>query len=207
MLSLDVNASRYRIFLQNNLLSIRDKNFDNFRFRNYDESFDNIRFFFCEKFELDYEDFNLCSNTRKTLFPGRSYDEKYDSEFDSSYKFKTKNYLDQEDFEDFIFSNKDTIGVVKLFKYKKNDEIRIFDMINISDEISNINEASMFDSYKDVKVTHNFNVIGLRMLYTLNIEYLFYHHFFANFNLEEYKKSDYLNINSSSSYDPFLNYK
>ena len=206
MLSLDVNASRYHIFLQNNLLSIRDKNFDNFRFRNYDESFDNIRFF-CEKFELDYEDFNLCSNTRKTLFPGRSYDEKYDSEFDSSYKFKTKNYLDQEDFEDFIFSNKDTIGVVKLFKYKKNDEIRIFDMINISDEISNINEASMFDSYKDVKVTHNFNVLGLRMLYTLNIEYLFYHHFFANFNLEEYKKSDYLNINSSSSYDPFLNYK
>ena len=190
----------------NNLLSIRDKNFERFRLHNYDESFDNIRFFW-EKFSLDYEDFNLCSNTRKTLFPGRPIEEKYETSFNTNYKFKSQNYLPHEDFEDFIFSNKDTIAVVKLFKYKKNDEIRIFDMIDISDEISHVNEASMFDSNKEIKVTHNFTVLGLRMLYTLNIEYLFYHHFFENFNLEEYKKSDYININSTASYDPFMGYK
>ena len=189
-----------------NLLAIRDKNFERFRLHNYDESFDNIRFF-CEKFDLDYEDFNLCSNTRKTLFPGKPMDEKYETSFTANYKFKSQNYLPHEDFEDFIFSNKDTIAVVKLFKYKKNDEIRVFDMIDISDEISHANETSMFDHDKEVKVTHSFNVLGLRMLYTLNIEYLFYHHFFENFNLEEYKKSDYLNINSNSNYDPFLGYK
>ena len=188
------------------LLSIRDSNFEKFRLLNYEESFDNIRFF-CDKFEINYEDYDLFPSTRKTLFPYRPDDEGYHSEFDSSSKLKIQNLASEDNFEDFIFSNKDTIGVVKLFKYKKNDEIRIFDMLDVSDELSNIDNTSVFDSYKDVKVTHNFSVYGLRMLYTLNIEYLFYHHFFANFNLEEYKKSDYININSSSSYDPFMGYK
>lgn len=109
--------------------------------------------------------------------------------------------------QDFIFSNKDTIGVVLLFKYKKNDEIRVFDMLDMSEEISKFEDSNVFDSYKDVKVTHNIAVLGLRMLYTLNIEYLFYHHFFENFNLEEYKRSDYSNMNTTSDYDPFSSYK
>lgn len=113
-----------------------------------------------------------------------------------------------DDYEDFVFSNKDTIGVVLLFKYKKNDEIRIPEFFDINEELAvKDNNTSGFDTYQDIKVTHNIAVLGLRLLYTLNIEYLFYHHFFQNINMDSYKKSDYLTLNNNADYDPFANYK
>lgn len=39
-------------------MSIRHKNFEKFRIQNYEQSFDDLRFF-CEKFGLNYEDFNI----------------------------------------------------------------------------------------------------------------------------------------------------
>lgn len=124
--------------------------------------------------------------------------------------YKIHNEFIEGDFvnyDDFVFSNKDTFAVVLLLVYKKNDEIQIFDSYDVAQELSKVDEVSAFDDRSDVKVTHKISVSGLRMLYTLNIEYLFYHHFFENFNLEEYKKADYMNLNTSTNYDPFANYK
>jgi hypothetical protein len=92
------------------------------------------------------------------------------------------------------------------FHTRNNDEVRIFDQEEFSHELSLVVDSPI-ESYEDVRVTHNIRVLGLRMLYTLLIEYLIYHHFIEIFNLEEYKKSDYLQFNISSNYDPFSNSK
>ncbi|CAI2377772.1 unnamed protein product [Moneuplotes crassus] len=179
-----------------NLLCIRDKNFSNFRrSARENDNFDDIRVF-CEKFGLDYDAFKISANTKKTIFPHR---EEVESNYEpSGYMHQTYYNLKQQeeftDYEDFVFSNKDTIAVVLLAKYKKNDEIEMQDFLDLSGNISDIGKSSNseFDTSENVKVTHNITVIGLRLLYTLNIEYLFYHHFFETFNLEELKKSEYV---------------
>jgi len=173
-----------------------------------EENFNSIRVF-CEKFELDYDDFKISSNTRKTIFPHRegSWQEYETSNYSPMFNLKSEDEFS--DYEDFVFSNKDTIAVVLLYKYKKNDEIEMQNFLNLSDEISDIGKSSGsgFDTNENVKVTHNITVIGLRLLYTLNIEYLFYHHFFEIFNLEEYKASNYIRLSNKNDYDPFNQYK
>jgi hypothetical protein len=139
----------------------------------------------------------------------------YDSDGNSKYFFR-KNTCLPEDYGDFNFANQGTIAVVNLFKYKKNDRINSEDFLNNAEEslIDNISEGDMI---QELNVTHNFTVLGLRLLYTLRIEYLLYNRFFKIFDLEEYKKSNqlngiamYTNNTSMSDYDPFAynkNYK
>lgn len=189
-----------------NLFCIRDKNFERFRIQNYEQSFDDLRFF-CEKFGLNYKDFNISSNTRKSLFPERSLSDKYYTQSEKYFRMNEHYMRTQYDGNDFIFSDKDTFVVLLMLKYKKNDALHSFDDYETSKDTIRFEEESNLFENNDVKVTHNISVIGLRMFYTLNIEYLFYHHFFENFNLEEYKKSDYMNLNTSTSYDPFSKYK
>ena len=189
------------------MFSIRDKNCEKFRKQIYEQSFDHLRFF-REKFGLNYKDFNISSNTRKSLFPERSMSDIYYSEAQKHSKILNE-FIDSDyvNYDDFIFLNKDTFAVVLLLVYKKNDGIQIFDSYDVAQELFQVDEVSAFDDRSDVKVTHKISVSGLRMLYTLSIEYLFYHHFFEKFNLEEYKKADYSNLNTSTNYDPFATYK
>jgi len=177
--------------------------------------------------------------TRKTLFPLKPIEPKYETGYVSKYNFKKMN-KSSEDNNDFVFSNKDTIAVVLLFKYKKNDEIRFSEFLNQSMDLSDIGNVSNNDNDNHMSMSHKINlegsdnskntgrtsknnevvplvhlftVSGLRMLYTLNIEYLFYHRFFEIFNIEEYKKLNQLNAITScgdmdnSDYDPFSKYK
>lgn len=139
----------------------------------------------------------------------------YDSDGNSKYFFR-KNTSLPEDYGDFNFANQGTIAVVNLFKYKKNDRINSEDFLNNTEEsmIDNISEG---DIIQELNVAHNITVLGLRLLYTLRIEYLLYNRFFKIFDIEEYKKSNqlngiamYSNNTSMSEYDPFAynkNYK
>ena len=89
-------------------------------------------------------------------------------------------------FDDFIFSENDTIGTLLHSEYRQDQALRY---LSVKQEL-NQQQSHIFEKQQKletINVKHLIDIQGVRFLYTKKVLEMIHHHFFKGFDYKQFK--------------------